>query len=295
MAEPGDHGLSFRQDYFGDPAGWTALVDLLQDIFSIDVSLLDQFGGPDPSSMPFGYFNDAGVCVANFSAFSMPVVINGRPVKAAGFQSGAVRPEWRGRGLYRDLMRRAFAWTDAQRFELGLLLTEKPALYEPYGFRTIAQHCFVGEPPSVLPEQPPAATLALPGDGEAIKSLLLRRTPVSQRFAVTKQMEMFLLNTCFDPDIRLSRLAKEDVVVAWKLDGSCLRLLDVVGQSIPSLASIIAGLRVAPDRIATCFPADLLDWAGAATPYQGYTVLMMRGAVADDITEPVMLSPMAEF
>jgi predicted N-acetyltransferase YhbS len=294
MAAPRDSELAFRQDYFGDPAAWAALVDLLRDIFSIDVSLQDQFGRPDPSSMPFAYFDDTGVCIANFSAFSMPVVINGREVKAAGFQSGAVRPEWRGRGLYRELMRRAFAWTDEQGFELGLLLTDKPALYEPYGFQTIPQHSFVGAPPTSVPGVAPATTLALPADGATIRSMLLHRVPVSQRFAVTQQTEMFLLNACFDQDIRLSRLATDDVVVAWKFDGARLRLLDVVGQSMPPLALIIAGLGIRPDEIEVCFPTDQLDWEGVATPYQSYTVLMMRGRMAG-ISEPIMLSPMTEF
>lgn len=120
--------LTFRQDYFGDPAAFAGLVALLHETFGIDVSLQDRFGGPDPTSMPFAYFDESGICVANLSAFSMPMMVDGRLVKAAGFQSGAVRPQWRGQGLYRDLMRRAFSWCDAQGFELGLLLTDKPAL-----------------------------------------------------------------------------------------------------------------------------------------------------------------------
>ena len=92
-AAASSHGPTFRQGYFSDPAAWAGLVALLQDTFGIDVGIQDRFGGPDPTSMPFGYFDEAGACVANFSAFSMPVVIEGRLVKAAGFQSGAVRPK----------------------------------------------------------------------------------------------------------------------------------------------------------------------------------------------------------
>lgn len=290
-----DRGLVFRQDYFHDSVALAGLVDLLRDIFLIDVSLLDQFGGPDPSSMPFGYFDAAGVCVANFSAFSMPVVIDGRPVKAAGFQSGAVRPQWRGRGLYRDLMRKAFGWTDEQDFELGLLLTDKPVLYEPYGFRTVPQHRFAGGPPPVLAPQGAATALTLPHEGPLIKALLLQRAPVSQRFAVTAQAEMFLLNACLDPDIRLSHLAERDVVAAWKLEGSCLTLLDVAGRSIPPLGVLIAALGLRPERIEVCFPPDRLEWNGTPQPYQGYTVLMARGMAAERLPDTIMLSPMAEF
>ncbi|MBB2673956.1 UNVERIFIED_ORG: GNAT superfamily N-acetyltransferase [Rhizobium esperanzae] len=107
-------GLNFRQEYFGDPAGWAALVRLLQDIFGIDIGPLQQLGGPDPTSMPFGWFDADGELAANLSAFALPFVLNGRIVHAAGLQSGAVRPQWRGRGLYRDLTVKALDWCERQ-------------------------------------------------------------------------------------------------------------------------------------------------------------------------------------
>jgi GNAT superfamily N-acetyltransferase len=297
MADLGQqYGLTFRRDYFADPAAWAALIDLLQDTFSIDIGLQDQFRGPDPASMPFGYFDETGRCVANFSAFSMPLVINGRLIKAAGYQSGAVRPDWRGRGLYRDLMQRAFARTKAEGFELDILLTDKPALYERYGFRTFPQHVFVGPPPETAGPLPPARHLSLqdPGDLRLMKTLLQNRAPVSRRFAVVRQMEMFHLNACFDPDIRLTLVA-DTTIVAWKFDGGTLRLLDAAGATIPPLAAILSALDLRAERIEVCFPPDRLDWDGTPEPYQGYTSLMMRGNAADNINGPIMLSPMAEF
>ena len=76
--------LELRSDYFGDPASFRALVDLLRDTFDIDVGEVERFGGQEQGSMPFGYFDAEGRCVANFSAFSMPLVIGGRPVRAVG-------------------------------------------------------------------------------------------------------------------------------------------------------------------------------------------------------------------
>ncbi len=297
MSELGrDHGLTLRQDYFGDPAAWNALVDLLQDTFSIDVSLLDQFGGPDPTSMPFGYFDSEGRCVANFSAFSMPMIINGRTVKAAGYQSGAVRPEWRGRGLYRDLMQRAFDRTAAEGCELDLLLTDKPALYERYGFRILPQHIFVAMAPKLRKSELTARQLSVetPDDLRVIKTLLQNREPVSARFAVVGQMEMFLLNASFNSAIHLTALA-DDTVIAWTFDGATFWLLDIVGTAIPSLATIVSALDIEPERIEICFPPDRLDCEASPEPYDGYTMLMVRGKAAEDIAGPLMLSPMAEF
>jgi GNAT superfamily N-acetyltransferase len=289
-------GLTFRQDYFADPQAWAGLVDLLSDTFSIDIGLQDQFGGPDPTSMPFGYFDADGRCVANFSAFSMPMIINGRAVKAAGYQSGAVRPEWRGRGLYRDLMQRAFERTQAEGYELDLLLTDKPVLYQSYGFRTLPQHVFVAQMPKSQKSDWIARQLSLeaPDDLRLVKTLLQNRQPVSARFAVIRQMEMFLLNACFNTAIHLTALGDE-AVIAWTFDGATLCLLDVAGTAIPSLAIILPALDVEPDRIEICFSPDRLDSDVSLEPYEGYTMLMARGKAANDIAGPIILSPMAEF
>lgn len=140
-------GLTFRQDYFGDPAGWAALVCLLRDIFGIDIGPLQQLGGPDPTSMPFGWFDAEGELAANISAFALPFVLNGKIVHAAGLQSGAVRPPWRGRGLYRDVTVKALDWCEKQGFEAVILYTDKPSLYEAYGFRAIPLHRYEGPAP----------------------------------------------------------------------------------------------------------------------------------------------------
>jgi GNAT superfamily N-acetyltransferase len=291
-------GLTFRQDYFGDPAAWAALVALLQDTFGIDVGIQDRFGGPDPTSMPFGYFEDSGVCAANFSAFSMPMMIDGHLVKAAGFQSGAVRPQWRRLGLYRDLMNRAFGWCDEQGFELGILLTDKPAMYEPYGFKILPQQRFVGAPPPLetdLAGTGRVLSIENSGDIALVRQVLRERVSVSSVFAVTAQAEMFLLNSVFDPDIRLTYLDPFEAVVAWKQDEASLQLLDVAGKSIPPLSTILGALDQRPDRVEVCFPPDKLGWLGTPGPFVSDISLMVRGGDVDRLSGPVMLSPMAEF
>lgn len=291
-----DHGLTLRQDYFGDPSAWKGLVDLLEDTFSIDVSIQDRFGGADPTSMPFGYFDGEGRCVANFTAFSMPLIVNGKPVKAAGYQSGAVRPEWRGRGLYRDLMQRTFARTAAEGYELDLLLTDKPALYERYGFRTLPQHLFIAEMSKLQQTGLNARQLSLesPDDLRLIKSVLQNRQPVSNQFAVVRQMEMFLLNASFNSAIRLTALGDE-AVIAWTFDGATFWLLDIAATTIPTLATILSALDIEPTRIEICFSPDRLDCQVSPEPYEGHTMLMVRGNAANEISGPLMLSPMAEF
>ncbi|MDQ0420112.1 GNAT superfamily N-acetyltransferase [Peteryoungia aggregata LMG 23059] len=290
--------LALREGYFGDPAAFQALADLLQDIFGIDISHQMALGGPDPTSMPFGYFNPSGRCVANFSAFSMPLVVNGRVVRAAGYQSGAVRPDYRGQGLYRALMQRAFDWAEREGFEAGILLTDKPGLYEPYGFRTVPQFKFQGAVPHTDSSVPRARDLDLKQEADLhiVQMALEARQPVSEIFSVVRQKEMFLLNAHFDPDIRLSLLEEDDAVIAWKPQGdTSLEILDVAARHIPPLGHIVASLGAHFERAEVFFPTDRLGWDGMATPYQGDCVLMVKGLEPASLGKPFMLSPLADF
>lgn len=290
-------GLIFRQGYFDDAGAWAALVSLLDDTFGIDIDPLRQLGGPDPTSMPFGWFTDDGVLAANLSAFALPFVINGRTVNAAGLQSGAVRPPWRGRGLYRDVTRKALAWCESQGFEAIILYTDKPALYEPYGFRVLPLHRYQGQAPepvetiegrSLSPRR--AADLAL------LQDLLRSRMPVSETLAVTGNAAMFLINTELDREVRVSYLPAHRAVIAWKMpapDHFCL--VDVAAGEIPSLAEILGGLGIRPATVETLFRPDRLAWSGEAVPLEGGTRLMLRGLEGTSLDEPAMLSPMADF
>ncbi|MCD2175406.1 GNAT family N-acetyltransferase [Rhizobium sp. C4] len=290
--------LEFRQGYFSEPAALSALTDLLRDTFGIDISVQSRLGGPDPSSMPFGYFDRQGRCVANFSAFTMPMVIGGKEVKLAGYQSGAVRPEYRGRGLYRQLMTAAFAWAEKTSHAAGILLTEKPALYESYGFRIVHQFRSLGAP------QPPAGATGIgrkldisnTDDVKLISQLLVQRQPVSQQFAVAHQKEMFLLNAYLDRQVLLTYLPKHETVVAWKhgRDGAFI-VLDIVAKEMPSMTDLLDAVGYSGNHIEVHFPTDGLGWQGSKAPCRAECELMMTDKFGEKLPDGLMLSPMAAF
>lgn len=292
-----DDRLELRTGYFADRSSFLALAGLLKDIFDIDIGLLDRFGGPDLAAMPFGYFDAEGRCIANFSAFAMPLVVDGRPVRAVGYQSGAVRPEYRRRGLYRDVMQRAFDWASTEGFEADLLLTDTPDLYRRYGFETVPQHLFRGPMPPAE-GKPDARPLSLDDEADlALATHMLGcRCDVSRRFAVHRATGTFLLNAFSDRDIRLSHLASLDAIVAWKQEAGTLRLLDVVSRQMPGLSAIAGAMGWNATSAEVLFPPDRLGWDGEAVPYRGSCDLMARVGRANPAPNlPFMLAPMMEF
>ncbi|HEV7246434.1 MAG TPA: GNAT family N-acetyltransferase [Shinella sp.] len=290
-------GLVFRSDYLGDTNAWQALADLLGDTFGIDITTLDRLGGPDPTSVAFAWFDANGTCIANISAFSLPLVINGTFVRAAGLQSGAVRPSHRGQGLFRDVMEAALDHCDAEGFEAVALLTDKPDLYTRHGFRTLAQHRFSGVAPTGgRAEAVRRLAIGNEADMALLSRLLDGRRPVSDRFAPLRQREMFLFNASLMPDLRLDLMEEHDAVIAWRAgeDGS-LDLLDIVGARLPRLADIVASLPVSPFRVTVHFAPDHLEWDGEAFPDGGDMALMLRSTRDLRPERPFALSPMAEF
>lgn len=289
-------GLSFRSHYLDDPVAWRALTGLLDDVFEIDITIMGRLGGPDPTSVPFGWFDADGTCIANITAFSLPLVIDGVEVRAAGLQSGAVRPSHRSRGLYRNVMEAALDHCDAEGFEAVALLTDTPDLYRRYGFVPLAQSRFAGAPPASGKAHPVRRlNIGNEADVALLRRLLADRQSVSGRFAPLRQVEMFLFNACLMPDLRLD-LMGESTVIAWQAgeDGG-FELLDIVGTDIPSLADILASLRIAPPRVLVHFAPDRLAWEGKPGPDTGDMVLMLRAKDSFQPEQPFALPPMAEF
>ncbi|EKF19311.1 acetyltransferase [Nitratireductor pacificus pht-3B] len=159
----------FHFDYAASPDGRAEVARLILDTFAVDVTPLDRLSH-DPSVVSFGWWHGAEL-IANVSLYRRALWLQGRKVEAFGVQSVAVRPAWRGRGLFRDLMARALAHADA-RAELVVLTTGTPELYIPFGFRQVRETSFAGPltPAGARGASPPVARCGA-GRGADARSL----------------------------------------------------------------------------------------------------------------------------
>jgi hypothetical protein len=193
---------------------------------------------------------------------------------------------------------KALDWCERQGFEAVILYTDKPSLYEPYGFRPIPLHRYEGAAPAPSISAAPARLLT-PTNAEdlvLLQSLLKGRSPVSTSLAVTANAAMFLINTQLDSDVRISFLEERQAAIAWKMDTTDrFSLLDVVAAEILPLAAILGGLGIKPSSVEVLFRPDRLGWAGALQPLESGTTLMLGGLSNTTPNFPAMLSPMADF
>ncbi len=282
--------LTMRQDFFADPAASAAHGALLLDVFAIDARARDAMAGVDLAWMPFAAFTDDGACVASVEAAVLRLCCDGAPAAATGLRSVAVRPAWRGRGLFRALTLQALAWCETTPGPT-LLYTGEPALYARFGFASLAQHAFVGAMPAVAVATTPARPLDRDGDLALVNRLLATRAPVSERCAMVGATSLFL-TALGGEDLAVAHLPAQDALVVYEEDEEALTLVDVVAATIPPLPAILGAL---PRRrwLKTLFPPDRLGWDGAPVPDD--TGLMRRGPLPPAMRRPFMLPPTAGF
>lgn len=281
--------LNFRSDYAHSDKGLSELQQLIYDVFEVDISPLNRMGH-DPSIIAFGWWLDDEL-VANVSLYERRLWLSGDQVKAFGVQSVAVRPEFRGKGLFRGLMARALAFADA-RVNLVILATDTPSLYTPFGFRQIKEAIFSAGL-AQQQTQPRYRLLSLDQDTDVafLRDIFSRRTPPSLLASACDHPALFMLKAVETPEIELLHLPDLDAVVAVKgRNGRSMTLLDIVAPSIPSVEEIVSALGYAGERIDIHLTPDRLSWAPEEqNPVDnGY---MVRGVFAPE-ARAFMLSDM---
>jgi predicted N-acetyltransferase YhbS len=290
----------FRQSYQDNPALLERVFELLETAFG-EVGAHIAAAAPlgldwARTSTPFVKFVD-GRAVSHVGVLSLPLVIEGRAVTAAGIHAVCTHPEHRRRGHYRAVMSEAMAWC-AARYETAVLFTGQPGLYEPFGFRVVPEsHFVVRDLPRAVPD--PSANPRLreldwshPEDVSLLRKLVRRRTPVSTRLGVEGEEAVFAFNAVSLPMWYTREL---DTIVCFRQDGSMIRIFDVVARELPPWQELAAYLPAGTTAVELCFCPDRFELDCSAEPCSGlgHGLLMARGPFVA-AAQPVMFPRTAE-
>lgn len=277
--------LEFVSRYSNDETTREHLYPLFEAVFEIPVDVLKDFhqrGFWDPTYRPYTLF-DGERAVANASMFSMPLMIKGKQVQAAGIQSVMTHPEHRGKGYMKRLVAKMLEEID-QEFEAAFLQTGSPDLYTPFGFRVLEEHRFTA-PLAHVPSQETQNLRKLDFSNEAdvdiVRGLFENYQPLSQVFAPMDHSSSFYLNM-YNPYYHEKLYYSEALhaVLVFEVDGETLRLFDVVAEKLPSLEAILAQIAVPCSQIEFSFSPDQFGITEyIATLVTTGNRLMVRGPV----------------
>lgn len=288
----------FHHSYQDNPELLGCVFELLDQVFS---GIGDHVEAAGPLGLDWGKTStpfvriEGGKAVSHVGVLSLPLIIAGREVTAAGIHAVCTHPDHRGRGHYRAVMSEVVEWCDG-RFETALLFTDSPGMYEPFGFRVVPESRFV---PTTIPPGDPARPAGLRkldwscrDDVALLRRLVRERSPVSTTLGVASEESVFAFNAVHLPMWYAQEL---DAIVSFSVDDRTVRIFDVVARRMPTWAELAAQLPAGTDRVEVCFCPDGLGLEAPAEPCagQGHGCIMVRGTFVRD-QRPLMFPRTAE-
>ena len=175
-----------------------------------------------------------GQIVTHVGVIEIPLLIKGELQKVGAIHAVSTRKEQRKKGYNRECMERALAYCD-ERYELCQLLTDRPILYERYGFKsypfvtyrrsldpipkTKSQHAFQRIDPHSV------------DDLARLHDQLRDRVPVSERIASKDTGWLLIIDECLEQQ-GIKRISYSEALklhIVYEVKERVLHLLDVMG------------------------------------------------------------------
>jgi len=267
--------------FSSDPTLSTRLFDLLDTVFPGMRQVADNaraLGAPwEAVSTPFLVCEGQRV-LSHVGVIELSLILLGEKVIVGSIHGVATHPDCRRRGYYRQVIEEALRYCE-QRYATQILTTEHPEYFEPFGFRVVQEHGFTVRLRST--GQRDGLRLYNPHDAQDIAllhCLLETRIPVSQVVGVVNEKAVFCFNEGSRP---LYYVADLDVLLCLEQEGTHLKIFDVVGPRIPSLAAIVERIPHTVEEVTLCFSSDRLGVDAEAKPYvfdhDGPSYFMVRG------------------
>lgn len=288
--------------YSADDSTREKLYPLFDKVFGIETGILKDFharGFWNRAYTPYTFFN-GDEAVANVSMFAMPLLIEGKRIKGAGIQSVMTDPDYRGRGLMKQLFQLMLTDLDKQS-EVSFLFTDKPDLYTPFGFRILQEHYFTGAFSSDAEKKgDPFRKLIFfnRDDAEILRDLFQTRVPLSHQFFPLSYESSFYLNM-YNPHFgeKLYYSKELETVIVAEINGDALRLYDIIGRKRPELNKIANRIMEPFSRVELYFQPDLLGCHDIeAKAFSSGNKLMVRGNFSLETTGNSIKFPLtAEF
>ena len=205
-----------------------------------------EYGGWDAGYRAFAIFEGDQI-VASASLQRMNLVVRGQ--RMTGWQLGAVGvlPDWRGRGLQRQIMEHVLAQIDSR--DLVFLFANDDVLefYPLFGFRRVTEWLF-GVEIDITPAPSSLRRLKLQSaeDRALLARLAAEAQPVTERFGAEHYGGILLWYWSNFHEHNFHYHAGDDAIVVAEEDLEVLRIIDVVAQRQIDLAAYLPQLATQP-------------------------------------------------
>lgn len=226
----------------------------------------------DKSSTPF-IVREGQEIIAHLGLLSFDFIIQGKSYHGAAMHGICTKEEFRKKGHFKKLMKEALKFTQ-ENYDFPFLFTDKPYLYEQFGFKVLEEHDFIYNFSGKNQEgKIRKIDLDNSDDLRLFQRLYLNRIPISNCFGVIKEITVTTLNALHEPiyyveaiDALVVYQIKNDVLYVKDIVTTKVCKLDLVLNSIPDKFSKVV-LQFSPDNFLS-MPFDSL----VATPEGSFMI-----------------------
>ena len=241
--------FKLRQRYWDDPDARAAFKKFILKIHNLDFTKWESRGYWDHAYTPFSFFEGETV-VASVCVYLLDATVNGAHTRVAQISGVGTLPEWRRRGLNRQLTDIGLEWAHGKHDGVFLFSdTDAMLFYERCGFSPV--HEFV-ETATLDPVPRRAGAIKLDPDRkqdlDTIYEYARTRAPVSDRFSVLNA-KLVMFHVLYGLGDCVYQIPDLDCLVFYKRENKVLNIYDIVGKQIPAFDELYPYLAEPDDRV----------------------------------------------
>jgi predicted N-acetyltransferase YhbS len=241
--------LQLKTNYWNDHEASAAFKEFILKIHGLDFTKWESCGYWDQAYTPFSYFAGETV-VASVCVYLLDAVLDGRNTRIAQISGVGTLPEWRRKGLNRELTDIGLTWAEGKHEGVFLFsTTDAIPYYERCGFSRINEYV---ETTQVEPVSNRDGAVKLDPDCkqelDRIYRYATQRVPVSDRFSVLNA-KLVMFHVLYGLGDCVLELPDLECLVLYKREDDVLTIYDIVGERIPRFDDFYPYLADPNDRV----------------------------------------------
>jgi GNAT superfamily N-acetyltransferase len=278
--------LSLRTAYWDDPKARSAFNKFLVAIFGQDFSEWEAGGYWDRAYTPFSYFAGDKI-VASVCIYLLDAVIEGKTTQVAQVSAVGTLPEWRRRGLNRQLLDAGLDWARGRHEGVFLFATDESIpFYEVCGFTPLDEYVeFVAAEPVTNRGEAVRLDPGNVSDLDKIYDVARRRIPISDTFSVVNA-KLIMYHALYSLRKHIYEIIDLQCLVFMERKDGCLKVYDILSERVPDWKELYPYIANEDDRtIEFHFFTDKLGLSSTETKLLSGNNLFVKGIFP--ITRPV--------
>lgn len=206
----------------------------------------------DKASIPF-ILREGQEIIAHLGLWPFEFVIQGKHYNGVALHGICTKEEFRKKGHFTKLMQEASKFAK-ENYDFSFLFTDKPYLYEKFGFKVLEEHDFVydfaskGQGFKIR-----KIDLDNPEDLSLVQRLYSNRVPLSNCFSIAKENAVTILNLAFVPVYYIEEL---DTLVVYQIKDDVLYVKDIVSTKTYDLNQILSSISDKFSKVILQFSPD---------------------------------------